>query len=459
VILQWDIVRGCCAISEAGADWLNGVLGGMDPAMATANPVEMLTFMAKLPASAMVIMLGFNRVFDAPDPLPAIQGVWNLRDMLKANGATVVMVGSLGWKLPSELSNDVVILTDSLPDDEALAAMTVSLLQDAGLPAIDDDTMQKTVACLSGLSMFGAEQALALSLSQAGIDLDGLWDRKRKLIEQTAGLSVWKGGQSFDDIGGLKQAKGFFSRPWKSNMRPRVVLFLDEMEKVLGSSGDTSGVSQGFLGSLLEWFQDMKVTGSILLGHPGSGKSALSKALGNFWGIVTIKLDLGAMRGSLVGQSEERLRAALQVIDAIAGGAGNVICMATSNGVENIPPEMRSRFTLPWFFFDLPSEEERGTIWDIYKAKHGRDADEEIPACDGWVGREIESCVQNAERLQIPLTDSAKFVVPVCTSAPESVDKLRRYASGRFLSASTDGVFRHAASGGAAVSTGRKVNV
>jgi len=347
------------------------------------------------------------------------------------------------------------MLTDSLPDDPALSAMASSLLVDAGLPEPAPDVLGRAVDALSGLSMFGAEQSLALSLSKEGIDLPGLWERKRKLIEQTPGLSVWRGGQSFADLGGLAQAKEFYSRPWSADMRPRCVLFLDELEKVLGNSGDTSGVSQGFLGTLLEWFQDNAVTGSILLGHPGSGKSALAKSLGALWGVPTVKLDLGAMRGSLVGQSEERLRGALQVVDAI--GRGRVVCLATSNGVENVPPEMRSRFTLPWWFFDLPSDEERASIWDIYKVKYNRAADEALPECSGWVGREIESCVVNAQRLDISLVESSAYVVPLCTSAPESIDRLRRYASGRFLSASAPGVFRHVATGGA--SGGRKVNI
>ena len=456
-VVQWDVIRGAVGANESGADWVNSICAGQDPAIVTGNPSEFLGLLGSLPADGVAVLLGWARVFDSPEPLPMIQGVWNLRDVLKISGACVVMVGGVSWSLPGELRNDVVMLSDPLPDDAALGAMASSLLDDAGLGVPAPDVLGAAVSALSGLSTFGAEQSLALSLSKEGIDLNGLWERKRKLIEQTPGLSVWRGGGSLDDLGGLEEAKGFYRRPWADDMRPRCVLFLDELEKVLGSSGDTSGVSQGFLGTLLEWFQDNAVTGSILLGHPGSGKSALAKSLGSMWGVPTIKLDLGAMRGSLVGQSEERLRGALQVVDAI--GRGRVVCLATSNGVESVPPEMRSRFTLPWFFFDLPSGDERGTIWDIYKAKHGRDPAEAIPPCEGWVGREIESCVVNAERLDIPLVESAAYVVPLCTSAPESIDSLRRYASGRFLSASAPGVFRHSAAGAPGAAPGRKVVV
>ena len=32
----------------------------------------------------------------------------------------------------------------------------------------------------------------------------------------------------------------------------------------------------------------------------------------------------------------------------------------------SLPPELRRRFTLGTFFFDLPLREERKAIWDIY---------------------------------------------------------------------------------------------
>jgi len=456
-VVQWDIVRGACGVNEAGADWVNTVCAGQDPAIVTGNPAEFLSLCASLPADGCAVLLGWSRVFEAPEVLPMIQGVWNLRDTLKSSGACVVMVGGVGWSLPSELVNDVVMMSDPLPDDQALAAMVGSLCDDAGLPAPDTGTVAASVNALSGVSAFGAEQSLALSLTKAGIDLDSLWDRKRKLIEQTKGLSVWRGGQSFDDLGGLASAKKFFSRPWADEFQPRCVLFLDEIEKILGNQGDTSGVSTGFLGTLLEWFQDNAVTGSMLLGHPGSGKSALAKALGGLWGVPTVKLDLGGMRGGIVGESEENLRAGLAVVDAI--GRGRVVCLATSNGVESVPPEMRARFKLPWFFFDLPSADEGASIWDIYKRKFELPMGDTVPASSGWVGREIEACCENAKRLGVPLSEASEYVVPLCTSSPESIDSLRRYASGRFLSASTAGVFRHSAAGAGVPAAGRSVKL
>ena len=55
---------------------------------------------------------------------------------------------------------------------------------------------------------------------------------------------------------------------------------------------------------------------ALLWGARGTGKSAISKALGNETGRPTLMLDPGSLLGSLVGQTEERTRRALRIIDA-----------------------------------------------------------------------------------------------------------------------------------------------
>lgn len=455
-VVRWDIIRGAMGVNDPGRDWVQSIAGGQDSRMVTGNPAEFLGMLAGVSEGSMVVLLGFSAILQDPQSkLPCIQGVWNLRDVLKTAGSTVVLVGPVGWRLPGELKDDVVSFNDELPGDEELKTIASSLVNDAALPALDDSTLGRAIDAVSGLSGFAAEQALALSLSKTGLDLSGLWDRKRAMIEQTAGLGVWRGGESFKDLGGLDSVKQYFGREWAPDYRPRCVLFIDEIEKVLGGQGDTSGVSQGFLGTLLEWFVDTGATGSILLGHPGAGKSALAKAFGSEIGVPTVKFDLNGMKASLVGESEGRLRSALATVNAIA--RGRCLVLATSNGVDSIPPEMRSRFGLAWFFFDLLTADERAPVWALKLRKYGLSADSILPASDGWTGREIESCCRSAATFGISLTEAAAYVVPVCKAAPEKIEALRKYASGRFLSASSPGVYRYEV--GAPASGGRRVNV
>src|SRR5437867_12433664 len=105
------------------------------------------------------------------------------------------------------------------------------------------------------------------------------------------------------------------------NQPPRVVVFVDEIEKALAGSGtDLSGVKTEMAGTLLTWMQDHEAEGTIFLGPPGAAKSAVSKATGNTAGVPTIAFDLSAMQDSLVGASGDRLRAALQAVYAVSPG-------------------------------------------------------------------------------------------------------------------------------------------
>ena len=167
--------------------------------------------------------------------------------------------------------------------------------------------------------------------------------------------------------------------------------------------------------------------------------------------IPTVAFDLSAMQSSLVGGSGERLRTALQVVDAISQGRS--LWIATCNSITSLPPELRRRFTLGTFFFDLPSAEERKAIWNIYLTKWSLTG--ELPDDEGWTGAEIKECGRKAWRLKLSLKESAGYIVPVSRSAADQIETLRRQASGRFLSASQPGVFT-VESLQAAVSAGRR---
>ena len=170
---------------------------------------------------------------------------------------------------------------------------------------------------------------------------------------------------------------------------------------------------------------------------PGAAKSAVAKAAGATAGVPTVAFDLSAMQNSLVGGSGERLRAALQVVDAISQGRS--VWIATCNLITSLPPELRRRFTLGTFFFDLPSPGERKAIWDIYLKKWNLKGD--LPDDEGWTGAEIKECCRKAWRLKLSLRESAEYIVPVSRSAPDQIEALRRQSSGRFLSAAHPGVF------------------
>jgi hypothetical protein len=436
-LFAWDILTGITARNKPGKDALAQAFGDNTSSLGPADFLLALHKAAgsKSFADAIIFFCNPQRMWEQVD---VTQGIWNLRDVFKTGGQMMVLVTPPGSVLPVELQNDVMVLDEPLPSAEELEVLVHETFEAAELPLPDEAVRTRAVDALIGLAAFPAEQVLAMSLSKNGLDLGQLWDRKRQAVEQVPGLTIWRGGETFADIGGCENIKQFLTAVLHGEEAPRVVVFVDEIEKAFAGTGtDMSGVKTEMTGTMLSWMQDRGADGLIAIGPPGAAKSMIAKAAGSTAGIPTVAFDLSAMQSSLVGGSGERLRAALQVVDAISQGRS--LWIATCNSITSLPPELRRRFTLGTFFFDLPSAEEREAIWRIYLKKWSLD-DSDCPNDEGWTGAEIKECCRKAWRLKLTLKQSAEYVVPVSRSAADQIDALRRQATGRFLSASHSGV-------------------
>ena len=469
-IVQWDVVGGFAVVVPGDVhEQAVGLLRG-EFDESKGNPIACLTSALKLPERSLLFVHLANRWVENSS---VVQAAWNLRDKFKSNHRMVVFLGP-GLSLPAELQHDVVVIDEPLPNPEQLAGVVRKIHACASL-TVDDDTVERCVEATQGLTAFAAEQVVAMSLKKTGADVEALWERKRQQIEQTPGLKVFRGDESFEGIGGCRVVKDFLTKLLRhdSPARPNAIVFIDEIEKMLGGTrGDTSGVSLDQLGAILSYMQDHACTGLIFVGPPGTAKSAIAKSAGRFAGVPTIQLDLGAAKGSLVGQSEQQVRTSLKVITAVSNSRS--LWIATCNGLADLPPELRRRFTLGTWFFDLPDQEERAAIWQIYAkdlasraasatglvdSRPGADAARlAVPSDDGWTGAEIKQCCDLAWRMGSTLREAAAFVVPVSKSAAEQIDKLRFAAEGKLLSASHPGVVRRVQSP-AATTDSRRISV
>jgi len=468
-LMRWDIVTGIKPLNNAGAD----CLAHFSDELPMENPVLCLKSLVAKPdkllnhpdqsdpdktIGAIVFMIHANRWICELD---GMQAVWNARDAFEPHGITLVLLGPV-INLPIELKNDVVIINEPLPSHEELDGILTKISKDAKLDASKIEDRETIVDTMTGTSAFGARQILAMSVTRESIDTDQLWERKRKMIEATPGLSVWKGGETFNELGGLANLKGFLTRILTSGNTPvRAILFLDELEKSLaGAAGDLSGTSQDQLGALLTTMQDQNIPGMILLGPPGTGKSSIAKAAGNVANAPVIACDLGAMKGSLVGQSEQQIRSALQVFHAISDGKG--LAIATCNKLTSLPPELKRRFSLGTFMIDLPSESERSMIWKLWLKHYDLEyAVKDLPNAEGWTGAELKACCDVAFRTGLTMKEAAAFIVPVSKSSPESVQQLRQLANGRFINAHKPGIYQYSefSSETKAETTTRKIQV
>jgi len=359
-LLGWDVVRGLYAIGRDSGEELARVLG--ERQAATIGPVDALLLAQQLGEDRILLYSNAHRFWNDPG---VMQGIWDLRDPFKATGRILVLLAAPGATLPQELGQDVLVLDEPLPPTSHLEQIVRETFNAPKLVEPERPVIAKAVDALVGLAAFPAEQALAISLVKRQLDTEDLWERKRQIIEQTPGLMVWRGGETFEDIGGVENVKSFLRAVLRGVDPPRVVVFIDEIEKAFAGTGtDLSGVKTEMTGTILTYMQDREADGAVFIGPPGAAKSAAAKATGGTAGIPTIAFDLPAMESSLVGASTERLRTALQIIDAVS--QGRMLFIATCNSIASLPPELRRRFTLGTFFFDLPTADERETIWGIY---------------------------------------------------------------------------------------------
>jgi hypothetical protein len=434
-VLHWDAVRGLVGVNEAGKRQALAVLGEAEGT--SVGPEMALVIAEKLKEDAILFLANAHRYYGDAG---VIQGIWNLRDPYKARGCTLILMTALSAGLPEELAQDVLVLEEPLPSADDLERIVQETVEAAEMPPLSEPELERTVDALIGLAAFPAEQVVAMSLSKRGLDAEQLWERKRQIIEQAPGLKIWRGGESFEEIGGCQNVKSFLSALVAGANPPRMIVFVDEIEKAFAGTGtDLSGVKTEMTGTMLTWMQDNEADGLIFIGPAGAAKSAVAKATGNMAGISTIAFDLAAMQSSLVGGSGERLREALKVVEAVS--QGRALFIATCNSIASLPPELRRRFTLGTFFFDLPCAEEREAIWRIYEKRYNVSG--ERPDDDGWTGAEIKECCRKAARLGLSLQRAAGYTVPISRSAAEQIRSLRQQASGKFISASTAGVYRY----------------
>ena len=118
----------------------------------------------------------------------------------------------------------------------------------------------------------------------------------------------------------------------------------------------------------------------------------------------------------------------------------DVFFIGTCNDISKLPPEFsRAERFDAIYFLDLPSVQQKRAIWKIYLDLFGLDPQQPKPVDAEWTGAEIRSCCRLAALLDVPLVEAAQNVVPVATTAEESVSRLRTWASGRCLNADTPG--------------------
>jgi SpoVK/Ycf46/Vps4 family AAA+-type ATPase len=296
----------------------------------------------------------------------------------------------------------------------------------------------ESVRAARGLTEFEAETAFALSLVKEGrFSAKVIAEAKAQMIRKSGLMEFWEPAD-ISDVGGLENLKSY--------IRNRSKAFLPGNGKL------------------------PKPKGILLVGISGSGKSLSCKATASLLNWPLIRLDIGALKNSLVGESERRMRQATSVIDAFgesvvwidetdkafagskssgetdagttAGMFGHFLSwmqetktpsliMATANDISKLPPEfMRAGRFDAIFFVDLPSLSERKEIISIMNRKYGTQIPlEYAEKLNGFTGAEIEQLTKDS--LFDGLDAAIEAIVPLSRTMREEIQNLRDWAKTR----------------------------
>ena len=337
------------------------------------------------------------------------------------NRRRLVLVVPVGYELPPELEDDVVIMDFDTPSYAELRECYDRLLTDMvedRKPSYHDTEVDRVLSAGAGMVMTDFEIAMARALvthraALPNVPIDDIvsvvMQVKTEMVKRSAVLELMD-AEDMSNVGGLDNLKDW--------LRKRALCF--------GQEARDAGVEPP--------------RGIALLGPPGTGKSLIAKATAHMLGLPLVKFDVGRVFQSLVGQSEGRVRATLKMVDAMApcvlfidevdkalqansgggdsGGSqrvlGNILTwmqeskapvfiVVTGNRVANLPAEFLRRGRLDEVFsVQMPSEVERMEVLRIHLTKRGINPDEveglddAVAAGAGYCGAELEGAVKDA---------------------------------------------------------------
>jgi ATP-dependent 26S proteasome regulatory subunit len=429
----------------------------------TILPEQALMFMAKYDQAAIFLFKDFHPYLKDGQHKNASLIVRMVRDLVgsqKNQSKTMIWVSPM-LQIPQELEKEVTVLDLPLPgENEYRRILTGYIDQYKDNPRVmidlDEEGIDGMVKACQGLTLCEAENALAKAIVSRGRldsqDIKTILAEKEQIIRKSGILEYTATVDNFGTVGGLGNLK----------------LWLKQRNRAFSQKARDFGLPHP--------------RGVMLVGVPGCGKSLCAKAVAAEWQKPLLKFDLGRVFGSLVGESEERMRKALKTAEEVApailwidelekglsgaggsvgdGGVGArvfgnlltwmeektkpVFVVATANDITSLPPELLRKGRMDEIFFvDLPTPQERAEILMIHLFRRRRDHAQfdiarVVHATEGFNGAELEEIVISAmyeafsetgkEMTTDHLSKAASEIVPLSQSRHHDIEALRQWA-------------------------------
>jgi hypothetical protein len=454
---SWEPGRQCIAWDSV--DGFSVVCGNMNFLSQSRDPLAALDDIVKTDENAVIILKDFHEYWNNPQVKRRIK---NFSQQFRYNRRTIMIITPV-QSIPAEIRDEAVIIRFPPPGAAELAADLDLLLATSGVTSsLSKAGQEKLIQAALGMTLNQARRSFAKAIVTHGTiddrDIDAVIADKKDILSQSDALEFSSLTETPENVGGLAVLKDW----------------LMLRERAFTQEARDYGLPAP--------------KGIALIGIPGTGKSLTARMIADLWHLPLLRLDVGALFGSLVGESEERTRRALALAETIApcilwvdeiekafafgnGDAGTsqrvfahlltwmqdktapCFVVATANNIAALPPELlrKGRFD-EIFFLDLPGTDERREIFSVHLKKRKClpvefDLDLLARESEGYVGAEIEQTVIDAMYLAFnenmrrvttgDILRCLKVQVPLSVSQRETVAALRSYlAEGRAVCAS-----------------------
>lgn len=421
------------------------------------DPLVALTWAEKeMPENSVLLLKDFHNYVKKDMVNRKIR---NLIPLFKATHKILALI-SYTVDIPHELEKEITVIKFDLPNADELrdvlkGSYESALESNIPIKYPKDDT--SIIEAALGMTYLEAENAFSLSLVEENkFDVSLINREKASIVKKTGLLEVIPVHENIQDIGGLDKLKSWLTA--RSNC--------------FTSKAKEFGIKPP--------------KGMLISGIPGTGKSLTAKVTANILKRPLLRLDMGKVFGSYVGESESNIRRCLDIAEAVApsclwldeieksfsglkdGGnnahettkrvlstfltwmqekTADVFIVATANSVSAIPPEMLrgGRFD-KLFWVDLPNTAQRKEIIEIHLKKVKRKPEsfnmiELIKASKNFTGAEIEVWIAEGlvtafeKGLKDINTDvlikTSKEIVPIAQLMSDDIEKSRKWASER----------------------------
>ena len=207
--------------------------------------------------------------------------------------------------LPDSINDLIVTLPFDPPSHSELVEYLHNVVEgvegwedDEGSVELNEEDYDNICHVGAGMSKAGFEMYSSLAIVEAAAGMDsgvitakditkGINQGKTEIVNKNDILELYQ-PEDMKDVGGMENLKEWVAK--------RAGCYSDEASE----------------------FGIESPRGLVFVGIPGVGKSLAAKAIANEFGVPLIRLDFGKMFNSFVGKSEERMRTALSMIEAMA---------------------------------------------------------------------------------------------------------------------------------------------